>query len=82
MSIDTDKLTSIRGLIIRTTPVIPDMRTAFFRCLICQHTVLAEIDRGKITEPGRCPRDVCGAVGAMSLIHNRYILYPIFSDPS
>lgn len=68
---DTDKLVSIKGLVIRATPVIPDMKVAFFRCLQCAHTVQVEIDRGKIAEPARCPRDVCGAVGTLSLVHNR-----------
>ncbi|KZV85152.1 MCM-domain-containing protein [Exidia glandulosa HHB12029] len=68
---DTDKLVSIKGLVIRATPVIPDMKVAFFRCLQCQHTYPVEIDRGRIAEPDRCPRDVCGALGTMSLIHNR-----------
>ncbi|KAG6883691.1 hypothetical protein C0992_008117, partial [Termitomyces sp. T32_za158] len=68
---DTDKLVCIKGLVIRATPVIPDMKVAFFRCLTCSHTVQVEIDRGKIEEPARCPRDVCASVGTMSLIHNR-----------
>lgn len=68
---DTDKLVSIKGLVIRATPVIPDMKVAFFRCLACSHTVQVEIDRGKIEEPARCPRDVCASVGTMSLVHNR-----------
>ncbi|KAI0822446.1 MCM-domain-containing protein [Trametes gibbosa] len=68
---DTDKLVCIKGLVIRATPVIPDMKVAFFRCLTCNHTVQVEIDRGKIDEPARCPRDVCGTPGTMSLVHNR-----------
>jgi DNA replication licensing factor MCM4 len=68
---DTDKLVSIKGLVIRATPVIPDMKVAFFRCLSCSHTVQVEIDRGKIEEPARCPRDVCASTGTMSLVHNR-----------
>ncbi|KAI0267357.1 MCM-domain-containing protein [Gloeopeniophorella convolvens] len=68
---DTDKLVCIKGLVIRATPVIPDMKVAFFRCLNCNHTVQVEIDRGKIDEPGACPRDVCASVGTMSLVHNR-----------
>jgi len=68
---DTDKLVCIKGLVIRATPVIPDMKVAFFRCLTCSHTVQVEIDRGKIEEPTRCPRDVCASVGTMSLVHNR-----------
>ncbi len=70
-NVDTDKLICIKGLVIRATPVIPDMKVAFFRCLTCSHTVQVEIDRGKIEEPSRCPRDVCASVGTMSLIHNR-----------
>jgi DNA replication licensing factor MCM4 len=30
-----------------------------------------EIDRGRIDEPQRCPREQCGQLGSMSLIHNR-----------
>jgi DNA replication licensing factor MCM4 len=47
------------------------MKVAFFRCLTCSHTVQVEIDRGKIEEPAKCPRDVCASVGTMSLVHNR-----------
>ncbi|KAF7301490.1 DNA helicase [Mycena indigotica] len=67
----TDKLVAINGLVIRTTPIIPDMKNAFFRCLTCLHTTQVELDRGKIAEPTVCPRDVCAAPGNMSLIHNR-----------
>lgn len=68
---DIDKLTTVRGLVIRVTPIIPDMKVAFFRCLVCNHTVKVEIDRGRITEPHRCPREVCNQLGSLSLIHNR-----------
>ncbi|TIB11554.1 hypothetical protein E3P89_02259 [Wallemia ichthyophaga] len=68
---DTDKLVSIKGLVIRATPIIPDMKNAFFKCTICQHTHQVEIDRGRIAEPSRCPRDVCNYQGTMALIHNR-----------
>ncbi len=68
---DTDKLVSVKGLVIRATPIIPDMKVAFFRCLTCSHTVQVEIDRGRIDEPASCPRDVCASVGTISLVHNR-----------
>lgn len=68
---DIDKLTTVRGLVIRVTPIIPDMKVAFFRCLVCHHTVQVEIDRGRIMEPQRCPRDMCNQLGSLSLIHNR-----------
>lgn len=68
---DTDKLVCIKGLVIRATPIIPEMLTAFFRCLTCGHTMQQSIERGRIDEPARCPREVCMALGNMSLIHNR-----------
>ncbi|GAB1520282.1 MCM DNA helicase complex subunit [Rhizoctonia solani] len=68
---DTDKLVAIKGLVIRATPIIPDMSEAFFRCVICHHTMQVQIDRGRISEPDRCPRQVCASPGSMVLIHNR-----------
>ena len=68
---DIDKLTVVRGLVIRVSSIIPDMKVAFFRCSVCHHTVQVEIDRGRITEPQRCPRDMCNQLGSLSLIHNR-----------
>jgi DNA replication licensing factor MCM4 len=68
---DIDKVVSVKGLVIRTTPIIPDMKDAFFRCSVCNHTIKVDIDRGKITEPTRCPRPVCGASNSMQIVHNR-----------
>ncbi|ORY15968.1 DNA replication licensing factor mcm4 [Clohesyomyces aquaticus] len=68
---DMDKLVSVKGLVIRTTPIIPDMKDAFFRCSVCNHTVKVDIDRGKITEPTRCPRPVCESSNSMQIVHNR-----------
>lgn len=47
------------------------LQAAFFRCLACHNTLTVENERGQITEPVHCPRDVCGVQGSMSLIHNR-----------
>lgn len=68
---DIDKLVSIKGLVIRVTPIIPDMKQAFFRCDVCHHTVTVEIDRGRISEPTRCPREVCSSDNSMQIVHNR-----------
>lgn len=68
---DIDKLVSVKGLVIRSTPVIPDMKVAFFKCNVCDHTVIVENDRGLIQEPNKCPRPICGATNSMQLIHNR-----------
>ncbi|TVY82363.1 DNA replication licensing factor mcm4 [Lachnellula suecica] len=68
---DVDKIVAIKGLVIRTTPIIPDMRDAFFRCSVCNHTVKVDIDRGKIAEPTKCPRPICDSPNSMQIVHNR-----------
>ncbi|PBP19455.1 cell division control protein 54 [Diplocarpon rosae] len=68
---DVDKIIAIKGLVIRTTPIIPDMKDAFFRCQICNHTVKVDIDRGKIAEPTKCPRPICDSPNSMQIVHNR-----------
>ncbi|CAH6722634.1 DNA replication licensing factor Mcm4p [[Candida] jaroonii] len=68
---DIDKLVSVKGLVLRSTAVIPDMKVAFFKCNACDHTISVEIDRGVISEPSKCPRQVCGQSNSMSIIHNR-----------
>ncbi|KAI9038625.1 MCM DNA helicase complex subunit MCM4 [Aspergillus affinis] len=73
---DMDKLVSIKGLVIRATPIIPDMKEAFFRCQVCNHGVQVDIDRGRIAEPTICPRQACKEKNSMELIHNRCV----FSD--
>ncbi|KAI1143321.1 cell division control protein 54 [Hypoxylon sp. FL0543] len=68
---DMDKLICIKGLVIRTTPVIPDMKQAFFRCSVCSHSLLVGLDRGKIREPTACPRPLCDSKNSMQIVHNR-----------
>ncbi|RBR20790.1 uncharacterized protein FIESC28_05143 [Fusarium coffeatum] len=68
---DMDRLICIKGLVIRTTPVIPDMKDAFFRCNVCFHSVNVGLDRGKIREPTECPREICKSKNSMQIVHNR-----------
>lgn len=70
---DIDKLVSIKGLVIRSTPILPDMKNAFFKCNVCDHTIVVENDRGIIQEPRKCPRQQCNSSNSMQLIHNRSI---------
>ncbi|CAH0049619.1 unnamed protein product [Clonostachys solani] len=68
---DMDRLVCVKGLVIRATPVIPDMKEAFFRCNVCNHSITISIERGKIREPTECPRDLCKSKNSMQIIHNR-----------
>ncbi|KAK7207242.1 cell division control protein 54 [Myxozyma melibiosi] len=68
---DIDKLVSVKGLVLRSTPIIPDMKVAFFRCTVCLHHHSVEVDRGMVAEPTACPRERCKSKESMQLIHNR-----------
>ena len=70
---DLDKLVAVKGLVIRATPIIPDMKEAFFRCTVCNHAVFVSIDRGRIAEPTVCPREACKSKDSMQIQHNRCI---------
>lgn len=66
---DIDKLVSIKGMVIRVSQIIPNIRTAFFRCAVCSHTEEAPIDRGMITQPNVCRH--CNNHQTMEMQHNR-----------
>ncbi|KAI8138048.1 MCM2/3/5 family-domain-containing protein [Fennellomyces sp. T-0311] len=70
---NVDQLVTIKGLMIRASPIIPDMKEAFFRCLSCEQTMTVPVDRGRILEPTRCPRESCASENTMSLVHNRCV---------
>ncbi|CAI6003851.1 unnamed protein product [Closterium sp. NIES-64] len=69
---DIDALVAVRGMVIRTSSIIPDIKAAYFKCLVCGHSPdLVLVDRGVIEEPRRCPWPECGALNSMTLLHNR-----------
>ncbi|KAI8817905.1 MCM2/3/5 family-domain-containing protein [Fimicolochytrium jonesii] len=70
---DIDQLVTVKGILIRSSPLIPDLNLAFFRCHVCDHTVEVETDRGRVDEPTRCPREACKTQNSMRLVHNRCV---------
>lgn len=60
---DMDKLVSIKGMIIRSSSIMPDIQRAFFECLSCHATEEVDIMNGRIQVPSlsadargmRCP---------------------------
>ena len=64
-----DSLMGLRGMVVRTSPVIPDLKVAFFQCRICGHADQVTIDRGRIAEPTQCP--TCHVRHGFALVHNR-----------
>jgi DNA replication licensing factor MCM4 len=68
---DIDKMISIKGLIIRVSNIVPDMRVGFFTCTQCNSSVTSENIKGRISEPTRCPNPNCQVAHSMVLVHNR-----------
>ncbi|KAF5203254.1 Dna helicase [Thalictrum thalictroides] len=69
---DIEKMVSVKGMIIRCSSIIPEIREALFRCLVCGYfSDPIIVDRGRISEPKRCGRQECLATNSMTLIHNR-----------
>lgn len=66
---DIDQLISISGMVIRTSNIIPEMREAFFKCIVCSFTTTVEIDRGRIHEPTLCSN--CNTNHCFQMVHNR-----------
>ncbi|GAX09822.1 DNA replication licensing factor MCM4 [Fistulifera solaris] len=65
-----DSLITIQGMIVRCSPLIPDLKVAHFTCCLCGHAVAVTLDRGRITEPtGPCP--TCSTRDAFQMQHNR-----------
>ena len=64
-----EQLISVKGMVIRVSSIIPDLKQAFFRCSICNHTIQVGIERGKIDEPNACPQ--CQTLASLEIIHNR-----------
>ena len=52
---DIDQLVTIKGMVIRSTALVPEMCEAFFQCAKCNHEIMVEIEKGRINEPTICP---------------------------
>lgn len=69
---DIEKMVSLKGMIIRCSAIIPEIREAVFKCLVCGYfSDPVVVDRGRINEPSACMREECKARNSMTLVHNR-----------
>lgn len=64
-----DNLLSIRGMVVRTSPIIPDLKVAHFTCTVCSHVETITLERGRISEPTVCLE--CNVKNGFELVHNR-----------
>ena len=47
-----DKLVTLKGIMIRNSDVVPEMKEATFVCEMCQEEAQCFLERGKVVEPG------------------------------
>ena len=66
-----ETLVALRGMVVRTSSIIPEMRRAFYRCAACPATVEVEVDKGRVEDPVACA--ACRQQGSMELVHNRCV---------
>ncbi|CAH8584752.1 unnamed protein product [Schistosoma mattheei] len=66
---DLDQLVTVSGLVIRLSPLIPEMMRAEFKCAICGAMTSVPCERGRIAEPEACIR--CHSAHTAQLQHNR-----------
>lgn len=66
-----DNLLTIRGMIVRSSPIIPDLKVAYFQCDLCAFAETVTLSNGRIQEPTVCRG--CNIKDSFRLIHNRCI---------
>lgn len=68
--VNIDQLVSIRGMVVRCSSVIPELKQALFRCVRCPNVVEIVVDKGRINEPTQC--SACRVKDCMEIVHNRF----------
>lgn len=63
-----EKLITIKGIVIRCSDVIPEMKEGFFKCFRCYRPVSVMVESGKIIEPDYCEN--CKSKSTFILVHN------------
>ena len=63
-----DRLVAIKGIVIRTSEIIPEMRAAYFKCTMCGSVEISYLERTMIVEPAECK--ICKTKSSFELIHN------------
>ena len=51
-----DQLVAVAGMVTRTSSVVPDLKQAHYKCVVCGGSVDVLVDRGRVDEPSKCAR--------------------------
>ena len=65
---DIDKLVSVKGIVIRASDIVPEMKEAHFKCTACNHRQCVPVYRSSIEKPEECQN--CKTKKCFELIHN------------
>jgi DNA replication licensing factor MCM4 len=63
-----ETLVAVKGMVVRTSKLIPEVRLAHFRCWVCHSAEQSLVEKGRIFEPVRCAH--CGKPYSYQLLHN------------
>lgn len=63
-----EMLVSLKGIVIRVSDIIPEMKEAAFKCEVCQKEERRFIEKGRIQEPTHC--EGCNKPHTFKLDHN------------
>jgi len=63
-----DKLITLKGIVIRTSDTVPEMKEATFRCVQCLREESRFVERGRIAEPDHCEK--CKKTRTFEIVHN------------
>jgi DNA replication licensing factor MCM4 len=65
---DIDKLISVKGLVIRASDIVPEMKEAHFKCGACNNRQCVPVYRAKVEHPTECMN--CKSKHTFEIIHN------------
>lgn len=65
---DIDKLICVKGIVIRASDIVPEMKEAHFRCTACSHRTCVPVYRAKVEHPTECMN--CKTKHSFEIYHN------------
>jgi DNA replication licensing factor MCM4 len=65
---DIDKLIAVKGLVIRASDIVPEMKEAHFKCGACNHRQCVPVYRARVEHPTECQN--CRSKHSFEIIHN------------
>lgn len=66
---DISNMVAVRGMVIRSSSIIPDIQRAMYLCNKCRRMQEEPLQDGRIAEPRSCPS--CRAKDSFTLLHSR-----------